>query len=123
MAAGSYNFTIEQGATFTKTITWKDASGTPINLTGYAIAGKIRRKASDPASIISFTTTISNQTTNPGQFVISLTAAQTATLPTATGPTAKKVSLECAYDIEASLSGVVYRLLEGIVKISPEVTR
>ena len=32
MAAGIYNFTIEQGATFTRTFKYKDSEGNPIDL-------------------------------------------------------------------------------------------
>jgi hypothetical protein len=123
MGAATYNFTIEQGATFSKVITWKDSTGAGINLTGYTISGKIKRKTSDQTALVAFTATLANQTTNPGQFTLSLTAAQTGTLPTTTGPTAQKALLECVYDIEAAQGSTVYRLLEGVVKISPEATR
>ena len=123
MSAATYNFTIEQGATFTKIITWKDSSGAGINLTGYSITGKIKRKTSDQTALATFTATLANQVTNPGQFTLSLTAIETASLPTVTGTTAQKVLLECVYDVEASTGSTVYRLLEGIVSVSPEATR
>lgn len=123
MLAANYNFTIEQGATFSKVITWKDSAGVGINLTGYTITGKIKRKTSDQNALATFTATLANQTTNPGQFTISLTASETAALPSVVGPTAQKVLLDCVYDIEASQGVTVYRLLEGVVSISPEATR
>lgn len=123
MSAATYNFTIEQGATFSKVITWKDSSGAGINLTGYNVTGKIKRKTSDQIAIASFTATLANQTTNPGQFTLSLTATETAALPTVAGSTAQKVLLECVYDVEATTGSTVYRLLEGVVSISPEATR
>ena len=123
MSAATYNFTIEQGATFTKVITWKDSSGAGINLTGYTITGKIKRKTSDQTALATFTATLANQGTSPGQFTISLTATQTGALPAVTGPTAEKVLLECVYDIEATTGSTVYRILEGVVSISPEATR
>jgi hypothetical protein len=123
MSAATYNFTIEQGATFSKVVTWKDSSGAGINLTGYSITGKIKRKTSDQTALATFTAALANQTTNPGQFTLSLTAAQTEALPTVTGPTAQKALLECVYDIEATTGTTVYRLLEGIVSISPEATK
>lgn len=123
MSAATYNFTIEQGATFSKIITWKDSTGAGINLTGYTIAGKIKRKTSDQTALATFTATLANQGTNPGQFTLSLTATETAALPTVIGPTAQKALLECVYDIEATTGSTVYRLLEGIVSISPEATK
>lgn len=123
MPAAQYNLTIEQGATFSRTITWTDSTGAGVNLTGYTIQGKIKRKTSDQIALLSFTSTLANQGTNPGQFTISLTAAQTATLPSAPGNGAEKVSLECCYDVEAVQGATVYRLIEGLALISPEVTR
>jgi hypothetical protein len=123
MSAATYNFTIEQGATFSKVVTWKDSSGAGINLTGYTVTGKIKRKTSDQTALASFTATLANQGTNPGQFTLSLTSTVTASLPTVTGPTAQKALLECVYDVEATIGSTVYRLLEGIVSVSPEATR
>jgi hypothetical protein len=123
MSAATYNFTIEQGATFSKVITWKDSSGAGINLTGYTITGKIKRKTSDQNALATFTATLANQGSNPGQFTLSLTATVTASLPSVTGPTAEKALLECVYDVEATTGSTVYRLLEGIVSVSPEATR
>lgn len=123
MSAATYNLTIEQGATFSKVITWKDSTGAGINLSGYTVTGKIKRRTSEQTALATFTATLANQTTNPGQFTLSLTASETAALPSASGPTAEKVLLECVYDVEASTGGTVYRLLEGIASISPEATR
>jgi hypothetical protein len=123
MAAATYNFTIEQGATFSKVITWKDSTGAGINLTGYTITGKIKRKTSDSNALATFTATLANQGASPGQFTLSLTATQTGLLPTAVGGSAEKVLLECVYDVEATTGSTVTRLLEGIVSISPEATR
>jgi hypothetical protein len=33
--AGIYNFTLDQGSTWTLQIVYKDSNGAPINLTGY----------------------------------------------------------------------------------------
>lgn len=123
MAAGRYDFTIEKGATFTRTVIWKDSSGVGINLTGYTLSGKIRRYPQDSKELISFTFVAANQGTDPGQFVFSLTAAQTSALPFSNSSSAEKQLLDCSYDIEALNGATVYRILEGVVSISPEVTR
>jgi hypothetical protein len=58
MAAGLWNFTIEQGEYWTKTLTWKDASLDPIPLTGWHAILTIAREAeSTPQLVISDTTT------------------------------------------------------------------
>lgn len=121
MAAGRYDFIIEQGATFSRQITWQNEDGSAVNLSGYTIAGKIRRKPSDVQELVSFTCTVTNAAN--GVFTFALTAAQTAALPTFQTQKPGKEYLECSYDIEATTGGTVYRILEGIVKISPEVTR
>lgn len=121
MAAGRYDTTIEQGATFSRQVTWQSQDGSAINLTGYTLSGKIRKKASDAKELISFTCTIVNASS--GIFTFSLTAAETSGLPSAYGETADKELLPCVYDIEASIGSTVYRILEGIINISPQVTR
>lgn len=117
MAAGKYDFIIEQGATFTRNVVWKDSSGVAVNLDGYTISGKIRRKPSDSSELVSFTCTITNASN--GAFTFSLTASQTASLPVK----ANGENLECVYDIEASTGATVYRLLNGVCTISAEVTK
>lgn len=112
MAAGIYNFTLEQGATFTRQITWQDSAGAGIDITNYTLAGKIRRRASDQNELISFTLT--KVTAASGIFTFSLTATQTATLP---------AGVECVYDIEATTGSTVYRVLQGTCTISAEVTK
>jgi len=121
MAAGRYDFTIEQGATLTRQVTWQDSVGSPIDLTGYTISGKIKRKTSDVQALVSFTITVTNAAL--GQFTFSLTASQTATLPVKHGLDGQKEILECVYDIEAVTGSTVYRILEGVCSISPEVTK
>lgn len=121
MAAGKYDFVIEQGATFSRQVTWQNENGSAVDLTGYTLRGKIKRKASDQVALIDLTLTV--VTAASGIFSFSLTATQTASLPTSSGQTAEKELLNCVYDIEAVNGSTVYRLLEGIASISPEATR
>ena len=123
MAAGRYDTVIEQGATFSRTITWKDSAGTGINLTGYTVEGKIKRKVSDNVAIASFTVVIANQGTYPGRFTISLTASQTSLLPFRTTEDGLKAELNLPYDIEATTGSTVTRILEGVLSNTPQVTR
>ena len=41
--AGQYNFTLEQGSTFSRTMVWKDKDGTPKDLSTYTARMMIRR--------------------------------------------------------------------------------
>lgn len=121
MAAGRYDLVIEQGATFSRQVTWQNSNGSAVNLTGYTIAGKIRRKTSDIQALASFTCTVTDATN--GIFTFSLTATQTSSLPVMHSQTSEKEYLDCVYDIEATTGSTVYRILEGIAKISPQVTK
>jgi hypothetical protein len=119
MSAGIYDIYIEQGATFQKIITWKDSSGTAINLTGYIARMQFR---SQPTS----DTVLFEATTENGRIALG-GAAGTVTI-TITATLTAGFDFGCAvYDLElqsSSQSGaVVTRLLEGSVNVSKEVTR
>ena len=43
MAAGIYNFTIEQGTTFTRQFKYKTSEGVGIDLTNYAVRMQVRK--------------------------------------------------------------------------------
>jgi hypothetical protein len=121
MAAGNYNFTIEQGATFTRTLKYKDSSGNPINLSDYAIRMQIREKISSTTSIISLTESSTSggsiisviNTGDGNSFTIKISATDTAAMSFDTA----------AYDLEIERDNNVTRLLQGRVKLSKEVTR
>ena len=44
MAAGLLNILVEQGSTFSRTLTVEQTAGVPLNLTGYTFAGKMKRQ-------------------------------------------------------------------------------
>ncbi len=126
MRAGIYNFTCEQGATFTRLIELEepdlvaDPSGnifTPINISGYTARMQIRRTLESTTPMISLTTANNRLIINPGdadnQVLITLTDEETSTLTTSG-----------VYDLEIeSPEGIVSRVLQGAVTLSPEVTR
>jgi len=103
-------YKVEQGADFILTITVNDTLGAPYSLVGASAAAQIRETV-DAVPKIAFTCSINEVTS---VITISLTAVQTAGITYATG----------VWDCELTeLGGVVTRLLEGDVDISPEVTR
>jgi hypothetical protein len=115
MAAGSLNFTIEQGATFNLLLTWK-IDGTPVNITNWTARLAARVDVEDSEIILSLTTSNGGITLGGAAGTISLnqTATQTALLPAGT----------YVYDLELiSGAGAVTRLVQGELNISPEVTR
>ena len=111
MSAGTYNFIIDQGATFTRQLTVKE-NGSAMNLTGYSVASLMRSTHDSSTVVGTFACTISNA--SGGIITMSMTASATGAIEEAI----------YVYDLEiASGSGTVTRLLEGEVTVNPEVTR
>jgi hypothetical protein len=115
MAAGTLNFTIEQGATFNLLLTW-EIDSVPVNITNWTARLAARVDVEDSEVILSLTTSNGGITLGGAAGTISLnqTATQTALLPAGT----------YVYDLELiSAVGAVTRLVQGELNISPEVTR
>ena len=111
MSAGTYNFILEQGATFNRQLTVKD-DGSAMNLTGYSVASKMRSTHDSSTVVGTFTCTISNAT--GGIITMSMTNSTTGAIEEGI----------YVYDLEmTSGSGVVTRLMQGTVTVNPEVTR
>lgn len=116
MAAATYDFEIEQGATLVKPIVWKDSSGTPINLTGYTAKMQVRQSVSSPDVLLELSTTNGKIQITPATGTVTLVfdATTTAAITWKRGK----------YDLElTSTGGTVTRLLEGQIAVSQEVTR
>jgi len=106
--ASTYNLNVTQGSTASFNINLSNADGTPMDFTGFTVRGSIKLRYSDTSPLISFSPTVDGN-----KVTITLTSAQTATLPVGIGVyDIEKYST--AYDAEA--------LLSGKVLISPEVT-
>lgn len=105
------NLVIDQGTTYSLTITVSDATGLPVNLTGYTLRSQLR-KSYGATSYTAFTT--SSETPASGELTISLTATQTSALKPG----------RYVYDVEiVDTNSAVTRVLEGIITVTPEVTR
>jgi hypothetical protein len=115
MAAGTLDFTIEQGATFNLLLTWK-INDVPVNLTNWTARLQARVDVEDTETVLTLTTENGGITLGGALGTISLdrTATQTALLPAGT----------YVYDLELiSGVGAVTRLVQGELDISAEVTR
>lgn len=114
MAAGIYNFTIEQGVKFTRKIVWADQTGTPVQFSGYSAKMQIR-DGKTKALLMELSTLngrIMLGLTN-GEIMLVLSALDTADITWRTG----------VYDLElTSANGDVTRLLQGSVSVSRGVT-
>lgn len=116
MAAGTLDFTIEQGATFNLLLTWK-IDTVPVNLTNWTARLQARVDVEDTETVLSLTTDANGGITlggAAGTISLDRTATQTALLPGGT----------YVYDLELiSAIGAVTRLVQGELTISAEVTR
>lgn len=105
------NLYLDQGSDFSVIVTLKNQNGTPINLTGYTIASQFR-KSYQSSSSTNFTTSIYNAA--EGKVRLQLTAAASSAI--AAG--------RYLYDVEITAgNGEKKRALEGIIVITPEITR
>jgi len=111
MAAGKHHITIEQGSTFSMTMSLDEPAGTNKNLTGWSFRGQIKKSAYADAPSANFT--MSNIDLPNGIFKATLSAATTAALDVGTEQ----------YDIEMEYTdGTVVRLLQGRATIASGVT-
>jgi len=118
------NYDIAQGSDFELLLTFTDGNGALINLTGYTFAGKIRRKTQDATAVASFTFTVANQTTNTGEVTVTLPAATSSAIQLDPSDNYKRKITYFSYDMERTRGdGNVFRFREGIIAMSPEVTR
>lgn len=110
---GAYtDFIIDQGTDFSTTLDLIADDGTPVNVAGFVFNGQIRKSYTSANATANLTIT----TTDPanGNTVISMTAANTANIPFG----------RYVYDVTAKDSAnVTSRLVEGIITITPRVTR
>ena len=116
MAAGYQNLYIEQGATFGISITLDDAYGHNYDLTNATASGQIRKSYYSANATAVFATTVD-------------ATSSTIALSLDSNTTANIAPGRYVYDTKISFPGVantaptVIRVLEGVVDVSPNVTR
>jgi len=116
--AVAYNTTIDQGANWYLTVTYKNPNGTAINITGYTAALQLRSLPSDATAVLTLTTQNGGITItgNTGTVAIQATATQTRDIDEG----------NYFYDLEIysnSNPSVTTRLIQGQIVVSAEVTR
>lgn len=125
MAAGKYSFTLEQGSTFERQLTYQDSNGVPIDLTGYSARMQIR--PSPGSATLYLTLSSSLRPDGTGLNMNGLTGVN----PTTSGTIGIVISAatsslltfdEAAYDLEIYSASYASRIIEGRVKLSKEVT-
>jgi len=121
MAAAIVNLDVEQGATFSKLMTWYQEDGiSVIDMTGCTAKSQWRTSVDDPTVLMELSTENGRISIDvpKGQIKIHLTKDETAAL----------TFTSCVYDLEVFFSEVSgetysYRLCRGKVKLSKSITR
>ena len=114
MISGVHNFTIDQGATFSRTINVKNYDDSIYDLTGHTARMQIRRDIESTTVMLELTTENGRITLDGPAGAISLliSAADTSTL-----------DRSGVYDLELVEGVIVKRLIRGNINLNPEVTR
>ena len=107
---------IEQGATFSTTINVEDTAGAAINLYGYTASSQMRKSYYSSSPTATFNTAISS---NTGTITLSLSSTVTANIAPGRYVYDSIVSFEGA----PGTANTVVRILEGVIDVSPSVTR
>ena len=103
------NLVIDQGSDFSTTIDITDSDGNAIDLSTYTAAGKIKKHYTSLTAV---------------NYTISVTASGILTISLAANTSDNMEPGRYVYDVElSSNTGNVTRVLEGIVTITPSVTR
>ena len=106
------NIFIDQGATFSTTLTINDSTGSALDLTNFTAIAQIRKSPSSSTSTAFTVAFVSPRTT--GQITISLTPTQTTALEAG----------RYNYDVLiTSGTNVKTRVVEGIATVNPSVSR
>ena len=107
--ATTANLVIDQGTTFTTTINLTNDDGSEKDLSDYTVSSQIR-KSYYTSTYTAFST---SKVDLAGEITLSLTATQTSALKAG----------RYVYDLEITSSEETVRVIEGIVTVTPEVTR
>jgi hypothetical protein len=116
MPAATYNIIAEQGATFSQTILYTDASETPIDLTNYTAEMHVRTTVASASTIIELSTSDSSIILDGvnGTIELAITATAMSDIPAA----------KYYYDLELyGENDLIVRLIEGRFTVKAEVTR
>jgi hypothetical protein len=111
--AGYAELSLDQGTTYSTSITiTDDDTGAAVNIAGYTISSQIRKSYYSANATANFTCTIAN--TAAGNVVLSMNSSTTANISPG----------RYVYDVlTISPANVYSRIIEGIITITPRVTR
>jgi len=115
MTAGIYLITAEQGATFTRVLTWRDSNDVLINLTGYTARMQVRTDYFAATATLTLTTENSKIVLGGALGTITLSVTATDMAAVSEG--------SYVYDLEMINGSTVTRLVQGTFAVNAEVTR
>lgn len=104
------NLVIDQGSTFSTDLNLTDENGDALSLAGYSANSQIRKWYTSSNAAATFTASVN---TTSAVITLSLTANQTSNLD----------SGRYVYDVEITDGSTVSRIVEGIITVTPQVTR
>lgn len=117
MSSATYNITIEQGATWRRSLTVYDGSGGLYDFTNYTARMQIRPTIRSPRTMLS----LYSEAPTGG---ITLTTLGSIDINIGATLSSGFTQYKGVYDLEIETTdGIVYRLLQGTVRVYPEVTR
>lgn len=106
--AAKVNLIIDQGASFTTEITVLDENNNPIDFSSYTANSQMRKTFS---SNTAYTFTVTGS--NAGILTLSMNAATTSSISAG----------RYVYDVEVQTGSDRSRIVEGLINVTPEVTR
>lgn len=106
------NFYVDQGSDFIKQLMFKNReTGEAIDLSASTFAGMVKVDYDDASPTMEFSFNLNNAAA--GEIYVYMTAAETAQLG----------AITYLYDIERTEGGIVTRIMEGKLIVTPEVTK
>lgn len=116
MAAGIWNILAEEGATFSRRITWRDSNDALVDLSGYTARMQVRPTIDDDQ------TAVLSLTTENGRILLGGTSGTVDLLVTAQDMAVTEG--QYVYDLEmVSSAAQVTRLVQGTFVVNGEVTK
>jgi hypothetical protein len=113
MSAKRHDFIIDQGTDFSFKLTLKQSNGQPVDLTDFTAAAHMKLYATDVEPAAAFDIVFDDDRES-GIFYMNMAKEVTGAL--APG--------DYRYDLEyTSPSNITKRIIEGVVKVTPEITR
>lgn len=107
------NLTVDQGSTFSARVSIAGDNGQPYDLSGYTVFADVRKSPTSANTSASFTCSISEPPTT-GEVVLLMTDEETAAIKAG----------RYMYDlIIEDQFGARFRAIEGVVTVTPSITR